>query len=499
MNSEETPQPRHLDVRFAGGLAWTAGAKWVTQGVTWLSVVIAARLLSPSDFGAVEMAASVITLTNVMAEFGIGSAALQMRELGRHTLAQLNTLAFVLSVLAFGICAAIAPLAAAFFHLPKLRILIVVISFTFFSTGVQSVPLGLLQRDMDYRKLSLVEALQAIVQAVVLVCGASIGLGYWSLVAAPMSGKAAAAALSVFWKPVSYAMPRWKEVAVPLRFGMEVALSKLAWAAYSQADVVIVGRLLGPAALGTYRLAIDVASAPAEKVGMLIMRVTGPLFARVQADKALTRRYFLFISDALALSIFPLAFGLGMVAPQAIPAVFGPQKWNLAIVPVQWLAAYTTFRALNALMNQVLTSLRYTAFLLWVSVFTFVLMPASFYVAAHWGIGAVAATWVIMSPLTFLPPAVKLFRSIQCGVREYFAVLAPALAGSAAMVCAVFLVRRTLPAGWPATWILVVEIAVGGAAYVAILLSFFRPLVSRYVQFFVRLRKDRGEPIPAEV
>jgi PST family polysaccharide transporter len=497
VSSEGTPHPHHLDAQFAGGLAWTAGAKWVTQAVTWISVVIAARLLSPSDFGAVEMAGAVIGVTNVMAEFGIGSAALQMRELGRHSLAQLNTLAFLLSALAFAGCAGVAPLAAAFFHFPKLRILIVISGFTFFSTGVQSVPLGLLQRDMDYRKLSLVEALQAVVQAVVLVCGASAGLGYWSLVAAPMAGKAGAAALSAFWRPVAYAIPRWKEMATPVRFGMEVALSRLAWVAYSQADVVIVGRLLGPTALGTYRLAIDVASAPAEKVGMLIMRVTGPLFSRVQADRALVRRYFLFISDALALSIFPLALGLAMVAPQAIPAVFGA-KWKLAVVPVQWLAAYTTLRALSALMGQVLTSLRYTTFMLWVSVFTFVLMPASFYFAAHWGIGAVAATWVILSPLTFLPPTVKLFRSIQCGFREYLAVLAPAVAGSAAMLCAVFVVRRALPAGWPAVWILVGEIAAGGAAYAGILAGFYRPLVLRYVQFFQRLRKGRGEPMLTE-
>jgi PST family polysaccharide transporter len=279
---------------------------------------------------------------------------------------------------------------------------------------------------------------------------------------------------------------------------LEVAASRVAWTAYSLADAVIVGRMLGPSALGTYRIAIDLASAPAEKIGMLIMRVTGPLFARVQHDLDLVRRYFLFISDALALTIFPLVFGLAAVAPEAVRVILGP-KWAPSIVPLQWLAVFMTLRTLNTLVTQVLTSLRFTTFLMWISLFTFAVMPLSFFVAAHWGAGAVAAAWLVMSPLTILPPAVKLFRSIRCGLREYLAVLAPASAGSAAMLCAVLGLRQVLPAGWPPLWTLTVEVAAGGAAYAGILLGFYRPLVLRYAQFLLRLRKGRDAPIIAAV
>jgi O-antigen/teichoic acid export membrane protein len=168
-------------------------------------------------------------------------------------------------------------------------------------------------------------------------------------------------------------------------------------------------------------------------------------------------------------------------------------------VPLQFLALYTVLRSLSTLMTQVLTSLRYTTFLLWVSLFTITLMPASFFVAAHWGIGAVAAAWIVMSPLTVLPPAIKLFRAIHCSLREYVAILTPALAGTAAMVCAVFLVRWILPAGWPPAWILSIEVAAGGAAYASILLGFYRPLALRYVDFIRRIRNDRDAAIVAEV
>ena len=275
-----------------------------------------------------------------------------------------------------------------------------------------------------------------------------------------------------------------------MRFGFEIALSRVAWTAYSQADGIIVGRMLGEAALGTYRLAMSLASAPAEKIGMLIMRVTGPLFARVQDDMSLVRRYFLFISDGLALAIFPLVFGLIVVAPELVRTMLGP-KWVEAIVPMQWLAAFMTLRTLNSLMTQVLTSLRFTTFLMWMSLFTFVLMPFSFFIAAHWGTGAVAAAWLITSPFTMLPPAVKLFREVHCSIREYLVILSPAIAGSAVLVCAVIGVKHFIPAGWPPSWSLVLQIVTGGLCYATTLLLFYRPVVMRYVNFLKRMRQGQ--------
>ena len=74
-------ETRKLDHALVGGFAWTAGAKWLSQLVAWPAVLINAKLLSPGDFGLNEMAGFYFIVTIVMAEFGIGMAVLQMREL----------------------------------------------------------------------------------------------------------------------------------------------------------------------------------------------------------------------------------------------------------------------------------------------------------------------------------------------------------------------------------------------------------------------------------
>jgi PST family polysaccharide transporter len=485
------PATNKLDTALVKGLAWTAGAKWATQLITWASVLLAARLLSPSDFGLGDMAGLFGAVTSVVAEFGIGTAVMQMRELDRRAIGQLNTISILLGTAAFGLAILAAPLLADFFHTADLKLVVIVNSVHFFITGFQSVPLGLLQKDMDYRRLSLAEAAMAVSQAITLtVCGL-LHYGYWSLVAATLTGHTVAALCSSWWKPVPFVLPRMSEILSPLRMGWHVAVSRAAWSAYAQADAITVGRTMGTGALGSYRLAVNLASAPAEKLGMLVMRVSNPLFAKVQNDTAMIRRYFLIFTDTLALGVCPLMFGLATVAPDFIAVVLGP-RWSEAVAPLRWLAIYVAFRTMNTLIGQVLTSLRYTRFMMWISLLTAVVMVTSFVIASRWGPGAVAAAWLVMAPVTFVPPAVLLLRAIRLPFREYANVLAPSLVGSAVMVAAVLAVAGYLPQHAPAALRLAVQVAAGSVVYGAILLVFYRQRVLRYTNFLRQLRKGNN-------
>jgi PST family polysaccharide transporter len=482
MNSNPDRQKRQLDAALVGGVAWTAGAKTATQVLSWASVIIAAWVLTPSDFGIMELAGFHLVFVVVLAEFGIGIAVLQMREIEDRILPQLNTLSWIFGGVAYGVSVAAAAPLARFFRSEELELLIMVNSLAFFISALQAVPNGLLQRDMDFRRLSIAEAVMAAVQAVATVVCALAGMGYWSFVAAAFLGKGTAAIMTFRWRPVPYAVPRWGEVSKPLRFGLEVAAARILWVGYSQMDGIVIGRLLGESSLGAYRLAMNFASAPSEKIAMLLMRVTGPLFARIQDDSAMMKRYLLNLSDLLALTIFPLCTGLVLVAPEAVEVILGP-KWAAVALPMQWLAAFMALRNLNSLMSQLLTSLRLTGFLTWMSALTLVVLPVAFYFAAPHGTGAVAAAWLVMSPVTLWPVAVKLFRRIDCGVVEYFRVLAPALIGSTVMAAAVIALRFGLPAQWPATASLGAQVATGGIVYCLVLWATCRSRILRYYYF----------------
>ena len=484
---------RKLDRHFAGGLAWTAGAKWATQLLSWVSLVMLARLLSPSDFGIGDMAGIYFVLANMLAEFGVGTAVLHMPELSTRALGQLHSFSCLLCTAIFGISVLGAPLLADFFHVPHLRNLIIANNLGFFITGFQAVPLGLLQRDMDYRKLSLAEGMQSVTQAVLTVIAAWFGLGYWSLMIGNQSGKIVNTVMVSRWKPVTFVMPNWQEIRGAVELGRQIAISRLAWSAYTYADGVTVGRVLGDVVLGNYRMAMNLASAPAEKISTLLMRTAGPLFANVQSDLVLVRRYFLIFTEALSLAVMPLMTGLVMVAPVAIPLLLGAQ-WVNVVVPLQWLCAFMILRTLGVLMDQVLISQRATKFTMRMSLLNFVVMPVAFYLSAKaYGTAGVAASWILLAPLTIFPSQVVMLRRVQIPFRTFFATLWPALSSCAAMALGLYGIQLWLAGrAWPAPVNLAIEVLAGGAIYALLLGTLFRRKLLRYIDFFRELRSRKA-------
>lgn len=494
MTPDKFDDRRNLDVGFAGGLAWTAGAKWATQLFTWASAIAVVRLISLTDVGIGAIAGMFFGLTNVLAEFGIGTAVLHMPELDRRTLGQLHLFSLLLCTGIFGLSALASPGIAWFFHSNHV-IFFILTNTAFLITGIQAVPMGLLQRDMDYRKLALLEALAATTGALVSVVTAYLGWGFWALLAGPGTGKVAATILLCYWKPVPFRWPHWKDIRRPVEMGRHVAVGRLAAAAYASSDGIVIGRTLGAAVLGTYNIAMVLASAPAEKISMLIMRTAAPLFANVMDDLPLVRRYYLIIVELLSLAVMPLMLGLAIVAPQAVLVIYGPEKIASTRL-VQWLALFMILRVLGVLAEQVLVSQRLTRFTMRMSILSFAIMPAAFFLAARWnGPAGVAAAWITLSPLTIVPLLIIVLRSIKLSFREYATALLPSVAGSTFMCIAVYAAGYWLSSmSWPIAVRLAIQVSAGGAMYAGVILCFFRGRVLRYVNFLLSLRKAKTSP-----
>jgi PST family polysaccharide transporter len=496
MTPDKLQDQRNLDAKFAGGLAWTAGAKWATQLLTWASVLAVARLLSQADVGIGEIAGMFVGITNVLAEFGIGTAVLHMPELDRKALGQLHLFSMLLCTAIFGVSVLLAPSLAWFFRSNHV-VFFAINCAGFLFTGIQAVPFGLLQRDMDYRRLALLEAINVLVSAVVTVVTAWYGWGFWALLAGPSAGKICTSTLLCYWKQVPLAWPQWKDIRKPLEMGRHLAIGRVAAASYNLADGIVIGRTMGEASLGTYRMAMNLASAPAEKISSMIMRTATPLFANVIDDLSQARRYYLIIVELLSLAVMPLMLGLAILAPQAVSLIYS-SKWAAASGPLRWLSLFMIMRVLGVVAEQVLVSQRLTRITMRMAILNFVLMPLAFIVAARWkGPSGVAAAWLVLSPVTVIPLVIMLLNCIKLSFREYAMALLPAVAGSAVMCLAVFGMNGRLPASWPLAIRLAVQVSVGGATYAAVILGFFRQRVLRYVKFISDLRNPNrtSEPV----
>jgi PST family polysaccharide transporter len=262
-----------------------------------------------------------------------------------------------------------------------------------------------------------------------------------------------------------FAWPRLKSLKPAMLLSSDVLVSRLCWYAYSNADFLVAGRVLGKAALGFYEFGWTLANLPAEKVTALIGQVTPGFFSAVQTDFATMRRYLLGITEGIALITFPISLGLVLVAKDFVLVVLG-SKWEGSIAPLQLLAAYAGFRSLTPLLPQVLTSIKDSRFVLWNTVASVLLMPASFYIGGSlWGTVGLAMVWVLVYPVIASMLYWRVFRKIEMSPRAYVVALWPGLSGTALMSAVVLALGWFSGPGWSPAFRLATEIGAGLITY----------------------------------
>jgi O-antigen/teichoic acid export membrane protein len=471
-SSEVTPVPAppshvQLDGTLVRGLAWTAGMKWGAQVFSWVSTLIVARLLNPDDYGVVGMATVYLGFANLISEFGVGTTVITLRDLTEEDIAQLNGFSVLLGLAGFVLsCLAAVPLGM-FFKSPRLPWVVVAMSTTFIISSFQSVPAALLQKDLKFKLISVIDGMKAFAMAVVAVVFAVAGFRYWTLVIAGISSAIVGTALVLSKRRHRIALPRPSTLSHVLRFSWHVIAGRISWYTYSNSDFVVSGRILGQQALGSYTVAWNLATVPVEKITGVLNSVTPALYSAVQKDKAALRRYMLTLLEGIGLITLPLSVGVGLVSREFV-LVFLGRKWEAAIAPLMFLAFYACIRSLSPIIWAVLNVVGDSAYSMWSSIIMAIVMPTAFIVGSHWGNAGIAAAWMIGFPLVAIPVTARVFRKVELPWGDFFRVLSPAITGCLMMAAAVLGMKDILPAHFSLALRLGLLILAGAIAYIAV-------------------------------
>jgi teichuronic acid exporter len=484
-----------LDRSLAGSLAWRAVANWSSQILTWVSFLIVARLLSPADFGIVSMAVILYSYLRYVGQFGIPVTVVTLRDLTASQLAQLHTIAVLLGLASFGVSCALAYPISLFFKTPKLVPVVIVTCLALVALGMRAVPEGMLNKDMRFRWLSVVDGGCDVLSAIVTLVMAWRGFAYWALIIGNLVATTARSTLIAKARPYPFAWPRLASIRKELLFGWHVLVSTLANSSYERLDNVTAGRVLGTAPLGFYGMAWNLANVPLEKVTTLVTTVIPSYLAAVQNDAVALRRYLRGLTEVMALATFPVSIGLGLVARDFVPMLLG-HKWLAMVAPLQVLCVYAAFRSVVALLEKVLITTGKTRFVMWNQLWALVILPCAFYVGSRWGIAGIAWGWVAAYPLVAVPLYWKAFRTVQLRMAEYFRAVRPALDATVAMVGGVELLRRLLPVSLTALPRLLAEVGVGALIYGGTLLLFHRERALTFWKMAGGLFGDRRVSVP---
>jgi lipopolysaccharide exporter len=335
--SDEPDTGHDLSAAAVQGIRWTAIARPASEVMLLVSMVIAARLIAPAEFGRFSVTLAITEVAMLLPGQGIGAALVQRKEATRRH----REAGFALSVLmgvalvGFGLLLAqfvIDPIFGA-----RTAELMRLSTPGFLIAGVGVVPTATLQRELRFKRLSLIDVGTTALRAVTCIALAIAGLQGVSLV---IGGLAAAAATTLIaWTGAPPPLPRWhtREARELLSYGLPAALAGVSWAGFRNSDYVIVGARLGAVQSGLYFRAYTLAVDYQKKVSLVMGQVGFPLLARAATpeEQAQIRRQMI---RMLTVVLFPLLAILGITAPVLVPWLFGAE-WGGAAAPTQILVA----------------------------------------------------------------------------------------------------------------------------------------------------------------
>jgi PST family polysaccharide transporter len=341
--SEERP----LFERAASALGWRFVVESGKLALQTAVMVALARLLPVDAFGVLTLAMIVLNLAQQMPGLGTGTALVQNPQISPLRVRVAFTLSLLTGAIITSLIWAGAPLAAHLFRTSAITPVLRLLSFVFFFTSLGATPAALLERQLDYRKLLKVELVSyGLGFGAVSMTLALLNYGVWALAWATVTAAGLRTFLLFAASPHSLRPSlHSSEARQLLNFGLGTSLTRLANYAAFNGDYFIVGRYLGPLALGLYSRAYQVMTLPMYQFSMVLVSVLFPTYAQLQSDRKRLRRAYLSSLALSALVVFPLLSSMAIVSPELMTGVFG-SNWAPAGVPLQILCIGGIFQCM---------------------------------------------------------------------------------------------------------------------------------------------------------
>ena len=476
-----TATGRSLDRSLLVGVAWTAGVKWLAQVLSWTSTFVLARILSPNDYGLFGMAQVFMALLGPIYDFGAGATVIQRRDYGPRQVAEVGGIGLIFGAILFVLTLLAARPIGWFFHEPAVVPIVLLISVFQLIRSLQVLPRSLLARDLEFRQLALLDGTSQIVATISMFTLALMGFGVWTLPMGPIAAALVTTPMALRMRRHRVAWPRDRTtLRETVRFGYHVITARIGRYLYGDSDFLIVGRVLGKTALGLYTIGWTIATIPVERISELLTQVAPSVFSAVQNERAEIRRYFLAISQGLAILTVPASVGLALTAHDFVLVVLG-EKWRMAIVPLQILSLYAAFRSLTTVTAPVLVATGHARSDMRFTMLATLVLPVLFYIGTRWGTTGVAVAWVVGFPVVALPLFRLVFRLLDVRAVDYLRALEPALVSTAVMAAGVLLVQWLATNRLPAGAALAAECLTGAAIYGAMMRARYWDRVRSFV------------------
>jgi PST family polysaccharide transporter len=455
--------------------------------VQLLGLLVLSRLLTPADFGLVAIVFAINNFALLLRDMGTGSAIIQRAQLDEQTVLTAHWSNCFIGVGLAAILLALSYPLAIIFKAPGLAPLVQLSAVSFPFLSGSTVHQALLERHSKFATVARIEIIALLSGFSVAVVSAYLGAGAYSLV------------LQTLTIAVLSAIQLWLASDLKMKWGWSREHAKSLWS-YSgslfgfnlvnyfsrNADTMIIGRMLGPTALGPYSLAYRVMLFPLQNLTFVATRALFPTMSRQQHSPQELGTMQLRLLSVISFFTAPMMAGLFVLREPFVDVALG-DSWGMVAMLIMWLAPVGFIQSLVSASGVVFLALGRTEVLFRLGVFGAVLHVTGFVVGVQWGLLGVAAAYFFVTLINCAVALGVMMNLTHVKVARLLGAVLPAIAKALIMAVVIYFADIELRAvHWPALMRLLCLSAAGGLIFLALTRIHLMPADRDVLRLFMK-------------
>ena len=430
-----------MEIKVSRGLAWIGAASSLVGVLDILSLLIILAFWVPADqYGVATMATWLFPILDQATDLGLSAAVVQRDEHDDDTIATVFWINLATAAALFTALLIAAPLIAArLFHHEVVGWLLVAYGTKLLWQNVYFIPAALMRKELRFKELSVIRILANLAEFVAKLGFAAAGFGIWCFVLGPLCRVVVTGVgcqLRHPWRPrfVLRLRRTWGYAA----FGAKSAASQILFYFYTNVDYPIVGYYFGDTAVGTYRLAYEIALEPVRVISAVVADVAFPTFARLRHDRPRLVAQLVSFTRLNLVTVMTYAAVTFVVADDTLAIAF--HDYLAAGPAVRILCGVAVLRAVSYVVPPLLDGVGHPSRTLIYMTTAAVVLPTGFVLASvtlgdRLGWLAVAWAWAVGYPIAFAVLIALATTTIELPIRRFLGAVvgvpACALAGLA--------------------------------------------------------------------
>ena len=276
----------NLKRKTVSGMLWSSFQKFGTMGISFVSNIVLARLLTPEDYGCIGMLMIFILVANTFIDGGFGSALIQKKEPTQEDYSTIFYWNLFLSIVLYALLFFTSPLIASFYELPLLSSVLRVQGLVLILNSLSIIQQNRLRKQLLFKKLSVVSIVSALLSLGITIYLAYVGWGVWALVAQQLL-------MSLFNAVLFWIVGKWAPTFVFSKqsfkelfgFGGYILSSNLINTLCNNVQGLLIGKFFSPVTMGLYAQARKLEEVASTSISSIIDQVSFPVFSEFQDSK----------------------------------------------------------------------------------------------------------------------------------------------------------------------------------------------------------------------